>query len=541
VSDTLHRSPGSGEPEPPWPSRDRGPVGADGPGDTHVGDDEPQPREQTTADRWMGLVLLAAIVAAVGMLAGLPALAMVLAIVVSIFLHELGHYLVARWAGMKVTEFFIGFGPKLWSFHRGETEYGVKLVLAGAYVRIIGMSNLEEIDLSDEARTYRAKPYRKRLPVILAGPFANFLIAAVLLFVVFAGFGQAQQDEWVVDAVVPGSAAEAAGLQTGDRMVSVDGTPIDDWESLTEAIVPAAGRPVDVVVERDGAERSLVATIGWRLSESGASAMAPLERGDAIRLVDGESVTTYDELVDRLAAMPPGQVRVEFERQVRTAQGSDTYPYAAQVAVPVDLPPDGSSGFFGVGPSQAPIERLGPGEALGETASGFGTIVTESVRAIFRFFSPEGLSRYADIVVSTPPGGNGEEATPAIEPLDRNAPAVTSGGADIDPNRPSSILGIIRLGSQAAEGGWVTFLGLLIIVNIFLGLFNLVPLPPLDGGHAAVATYEAIRGKVTGRAYRVNMAKLIPITYAVVFLLVGLFVTSTYLDIVDPVPNPFGP
>jgi RIP metalloprotease RseP len=535
VSDTLHRSPGAGDDGRPWPAEDTE-TRADGPGVPPGA-----PGARSTSDRWLGLVVLVGVVVALGLLAGLPALAMLLAIVVSIFLHELGHYLVARWAGMKVTEFFIGFGPKLWSFRRGETEYGVKLILAGAYVRIIGMSNLEEVEPDDEARTYRAKPYRKRLPVILAGPFANFLIAAVLLFVVFAGSGKAAEGDWVVDTVVPGSAAEAAGLQSGDRIVALDGTPIDDWGSLTSAIVPAAGRPVEMVIEREGDQRSLTATIGWRLSESGAAAMPPLVRGDTLMRVDGETVTTYQALTDRLATADAGTVRVEFERQVNTGEGSATYPYAAQVDVPVQLPDDGFTGFLGVGPTPPELERLGPVEALGETAAGFGTIVTESVRGIGRFFSPQGLSRYADIVVTTPPSGNGNEVGRPIEPLDSRAPAITSSSADIDPNRPSSILGIFRLGSQAAEAGWVTFLGLLIIVNIFLGLFNLAPLPPLDGGHAVVATYEAIRGRIAGRTYRVNMAKLIPLTYAVVFLLIGLFVTSTYLDIVDPVPNPFGP
>ena len=145
------------------------------------------------------------------------------AIVVSIFLHELGHFIVAKRAGMKVTEFFIGFGPRIWSFRRGETEYGVKVLPAGAYVRIIGMHNLEEVDPADEARTYRAQPYRKRLPVVLAGPFANFVIAFVLLFVIFVGWGTPNLNKWTVDRVVAGSAADQAGLQQGDRIVSFNG------------------------------------------------------------------------------------------------------------------------------------------------------------------------------------------------------------------------------------------------------------------------------------------------------------------------------
>ncbi len=100
---------------------------------------------------------------------------------------------------------------------------------------------------------------------------------------------------------------------------------------------------------------------------------------------------------------------------------------------------------------------------------------------------------------------------------------------------------MIRLGSQAADSGAIAFLWLLVMVNIFLGLLNLLPLPPLDGGHAAIATYEAIREKISGRKYRVDITKVMPVTYAMVLLLVGIFVTSLYLDIVDPIQNPFGP
>src|SRR4029079_19291502 len=100
-----------------------------------------------------------------------------------IVLHELGHFLTAKKAGMKCTEFFIGFGPRIWSFRRGETEYGVKAIPAGAYVKIIGMNHLEEVDPSDEERTYRRKPFWRRLSVAVGGSTMHFLIAFVLICV----------------------------------------------------------------------------------------------------------------------------------------------------------------------------------------------------------------------------------------------------------------------------------------------------------------------------------------------------------------------
>jgi len=473
------------------------------------------------------LILVVAAVASIGVLFGLPALFVVVAIIVSVFLHEMGHYLVARWAGMKVTEFFIGFGPRLWSFRRGETEYGVKLIPAGAYVRIIGMHNLEEVAAADEARTYRAQPYHRRLPVILAGPFANFAIALVLLFVLYVGIGAPQPDNWYVDRVLAGSAADRAGVEPGDRILSINGREVGRFDELVDVVQPAAGSPAEIVVARDGQPVTLRTTIGWRLDEAAAERMPPLAEGDQLVAVDGEPVTSYQSLQTELADRPPGSVTVVFERGV--------YRYEADIAVPVTLPDGAYMGFLGVG-QQTPPVRLGPLDAARQTVSTFGTVAIESLKGLGRFFSPAGLSRYWEQVTSTPPTGDEEPPVDgAIRPLDRDAPLPRSADAAADQDRVISILGVIQLGSQAADSGVATLVFLLILVNVFLGLVNLVPLLPFDGGHAAVATYEAIRERISGRPYRVNMARLLPVTYAVVLLMVFIGLSSMYLDIVDPV------
>src|SRR3712207_5048135 len=145
----------------------------------------PEPRSRAAVDEqvqprtgsFVGLALILALFALAGIAGGLNLLVIIAAIVVMIFLHELGHYLTAKWAGMKVTEFFIGFGPRIWSFRRGETEYGVKAIPAGGYVKIIGMHNLEQVDPADEARTYRQQPFWRRLSVAVAGSTMHFIIA----------------------------------------------------------------------------------------------------------------------------------------------------------------------------------------------------------------------------------------------------------------------------------------------------------------------------------------------------------------------------
>ncbi len=495
----------------------------------------------TTADRGglpdsARLVLVVVAIALLGVWGGWALLLIVGAILVSIVMHELGHYLVAKWSGMKVTEFFVGFGPRLWSYRKGETEYGLKAIPAGAYVRIIGMHNLEEVASEDESRSYRAKSYPKRLAVVLAGPAMNLLIGFVLLLVVFAGFGSPREDRWTVGRVLEGSAADAAGVREGDRLVSIAGEPVDTFDTMGFLIEPHAGQPIDIVVERDGNTETLNTTLGWRLAAHAAFLISPLESGDEIVSVNGEEVTTYDQFSRMLSEAPEGTVTVEFERH--------GYPYTAPVAVPVELPADGFSGFLGIGP-HIPRVRETPAGAVAQSGRVFGGLVATSIEGIGRFFSPSGLGRFAETVFSTPPTGTNEQADVTgteIKPIDSSSPAIRSDSDDsMNEDRVLSILGVIRLGSQAAGGGAVTFIFLLLTVNIFLALINLIPLLPFDGGHAAVATYEAIVGAVKRKPYRVNMARLMPITYAVVFLLVGIGLSSMYLDIVSPAQNPFAP
>ncbi len=173
------------------------------------GDDE-------VAGGWQGYLAMAGIVALFVWLAtvNIWIFVFVVGVVISIFLHELGHYMTARWTGMKVTQFFLFFGPRLWSFRRGETEYGVRALPLGAFVRIIGMNRMDEVEPVDEARTYRQATFPRRLLVISAGSIMHILIAIVLLFLVYSTQGEltAQDEpEVVVAAVSAGLPAQNAG------------------------------------------------------------------------------------------------------------------------------------------------------------------------------------------------------------------------------------------------------------------------------------------------------------------------------------------
>jgi membrane-associated protease RseP (regulator of RpoE activity) len=162
---------------------------------------------------------------------------------------------------MKVTEFFLGFGPRLWSFTRGETEYGVKAIPAGGYVRIIGMTNMEEIDPADEPRTFRQATPGKRLATILAGVTVNLLLAFLLFFLVIAGQGRVYDGpNTTVDRILVGSAAHEADVHPGDKIVAVNDERVRNWDDLKSAIEHHGGKEIQLTVVRDGQRVTLAAT-----------------------------------------------------------------------------------------------------------------------------------------------------------------------------------------------------------------------------------------------------------------------------------------
>ena len=162
-------------------------------------------------------------------------------------LHEWGHYIAAKKSGMKVTEFFLGFGPRIWSFQRGETEFGIKAIPAGGYCRIVGMTNLEEVDLVDEPRTYRQATTGKRLVTVLGGIIVNLLIALVLIFTVIAFHGDVPPvPSRTIEQVASGSPAAKAGLRAGDEVVSVGGKTIAKWEDVGPIVQANKNQPVEI-------------------------------------------------------------------------------------------------------------------------------------------------------------------------------------------------------------------------------------------------------------------------------------------------------
>ena len=397
-----------------------------------------------------GGLLVLALLALLGLSAGFSVLIVVLSLLIILFLHELGHYLVAKRAGMKVTEFFIGFGPKLWSFQRGETEYGLKAIPAGAYVRVIGMNNLDPVPEEDENRTYRKACLRNRLLLASAGSIMHFIIAIVLLYVLLVGSGiKIDEGQWNVREVLPNGPAEQIGIQKGDQITAIDDSEITSWGDLVSVVSASPRENVTVEVVRDGQTLLLSGEIGIN-------------------------------------------------------------PNAAN-----------GNGFLGVARSSFGTIKEGPIEAIPQAVTQFGTLTKETIKGLGDFFSPSGLQSFFKDVVQ----------------IDRDEPVGTETSTNVGSSqegRVVSVVGATRIGAELTSSGWAGLFVFLITINVFIGFFNLIPLLPLDGGHIAVALYEGIRG-IRKPRYHADVSKLLPLTYAVVVVLVVVGLAAVYLDLRDPI------
>jgi membrane-associated protease RseP (regulator of RpoE activity) len=225
----------------------------------------PSASESGNSGQVARLLIALALITATFLVAGLGDVLLFVAIVIVIvMLHELGHFVTAKWAGMKVTEYFVGFGPRLWSVRRGETEYGVKAIPAGGYVRITGFTVLEDVSSEDEPRAYRQQPFWKRIIVGSAGSAMHFVIAFVLALISVLAFGVATNnvtinalEHWNGVAQTP---AQQAGLEAGDTIVSVNGHALRNVNTLHNVIIRSAGVPVTLRVDRNGHDRNVVVT-----------------------------------------------------------------------------------------------------------------------------------------------------------------------------------------------------------------------------------------------------------------------------------------
>ncbi|OUZ07992.1 zinc metalloprotease [Aeromicrobium sp. PE09-221] len=414
-----------------------------------------------------------------------------LGVAASIALHELGHMWPAKKFGVKVTQFFVGFGRTVWSFRRGETEYGLKAIPLGGYVKLVGMlppekgdpehartSNTglftqlardareleyETVTAEDQDRLFYRRPWWQKVIVMAGGPTVNLLIAVVLFSISFMGFGVAVptttvaqvSDCAITDAEAgractdqdPVTPAKLAGFEPGDEITSFNGEPITSWDELSSSIRDNGDQQARIGFVRDGAERT---------------------------------VEVRTSVLARAALDDPSKVE--------------------------------DVGFLGVVPLQT-VERQGPGYVVEET----GRVIGLTARAVLHL-----PVRMVDVVQAAFGAERGQDTPISIVGASRVA------GELVTTDQPTLAVAAQRL------------IMLLAGLNLFLWLFNLIPLLPLDGGHIAGALWEAVRrgwARLRGRpdpGY-VDVAKMLPVAYAVGSLLIIMGVVLIFADIVNPV------
>jgi membrane-associated protease RseP (regulator of RpoE activity) len=385
----------------------------------------------------------------------------VVALLFSVMLHESGHFVMAKKFGMKVTRYFVGFGPTLWSTWRGETEYGIKALPFGGFVKIIGMHSLDDVDdPADEPRSFRRQPAWQRIIVLCAGSFMHFLLAFLLLAGVALGIGIENDNTTQLGTIsscvatsvkaldngtcgpsAPASPAKQAGLRVGDQVVAFDGKAVSNWTQLGNVIRDApAGSAATITVRRDGKTLTLHTTL----------------------------------------ASVPGR----------------------------------SGAYLGIAPGVV-FQTASPARAVTYAGSLFGQVVVGSVQA-----------------VAALPG--------ALHDLfNKKKRADTVGG------QVTSIYGAAAAtGDEVASNqGWqykVSFVLLLIAsLNIFVGVFNMLPLLPLDGGHVAIVIWERIRAwfaHLRGRPDPglVDISKVLPVCFSLFMVVMVLGLVLVAADIVNP-------
>jgi membrane-associated protease RseP (regulator of RpoE activity) len=371
-------------------------------------------------------------------------LAFVVALLLSVMVHEFGHYITARRFGMWVSEFFVGFGKKIWSVQRGETEFGVKAIPAGGYCKIEGMSPSDQMPVGQEERAFYKASSLKKLVVLGAGSFLHFVIGFVLLFTLFAGIGTNQVLP-VISEVVPDSAAQAAGLQPGDEFLSINGKKVTDWYKDVEVIRQSEGAELTLVLDRNGEEISTTASA--RLTEI-----------------------------------------------------------------------DGTSRYV-----------LGIVNDVGLKRSGLWLSVKNS-SIVTKSFLNESVKSLAKL----------PEKIPALW-------GATVRGEERDVNGLVGVVGVARVSGQAVGSDKLdpmerlaTFVLIVASLNIFVGIFNLLPILPLDGGHMAVAIADEIRAffaRLRGRQRPapIDVTVLTPITMVVFVILACLTLLLLVADVINPV------
>lgn len=415
-----------------------------------------------------------------------------------VFIHELGHFIIAKLSGVGVLKFSLGFGPKIIGIKRGETEYLISALPLGGYVKMIGESPGEEIRPEDKEKSFTNKPVSKRAAIVVAGSIMNLVLAFVLLpFIYLIGIQVPAylEKEAIVGYVVKDEAADKAGLENGDIIISIDDNQIKNWEELSNVIISNPNKSMNLKIKRDGEIKEIKFATEASLQTGGGVAgflppMSPtvgglnkgfpadaagLQIGDTIISVAGNKINHWIELQQAIqGSKGEGQ-------QIFIKRGSETF----DVNIKPQWSDDIKAYVIGISPIQETItKRYGPIGAIIEGTKKMGELTIMTFVVIKKLF-------FGEISIKT------------------------LGGP----------LMIAQVAGQAAETGLTAFLSLMAFLSLQLGILNLLPIPVLDGGYLVFFGIEAMRGKPLSEKV-IMVAQQIGIA-----LLVLLMVFVTYNDI----------
>lgn len=412
-----------------------------------------------------------------------------------VFVHELGHFLVAKWVGVRVQTFSIGFGSRLIGFKRGDTDYRISAIPLGGYVKMAGENPTEETTGAPDE--FNAKSVPQRMAIILAGPIMNLLWAVIFLSLIFyIGIEREQifNDPPAIGWVEPRSAAEQAGVQPGDRITEIAGRQVSTWQDVRIAVAPISRGEVPVTFQRDGEQRSVQfmladsLQVGWflgcypqtppvieRVVEGGAAAAAGFQDGDRIVAIEGEPVDNWYKVVHQIRASANQTLNVEV------ARGNE------RLALQVTPTPDEKSGIGLIG------------------------IYVQRDTYTVKYGVVESLQRGVQ--------QNVELASLLFSYIGRIFVGKESG------DQIGSVITIAQVSGQAARAGWDALLQFMGFLSLQLGLLNLLPIPILDGGHMVILTIEGISGKPVSLRMR-GIAQAIGL-----FILISIMAFAFFNDI----------
>jgi regulator of sigma E protease len=421
---------------------------------------------------------------------------------VLVFIHELGHFLLARWNGVRVLTFSLGFGPKILKVQRGDTEYCISIIPLGGYVKMAGENPEDQPTGRDDE--FLAKTKWQRFQILIAGPVMNILLAVVLLAVVLMQGADvlAHLDQpATIGAVQPGSPAERAGIQPGDIVTQFGSAEITTWEHLEMAVAGRPEREVEVVLIRGGREERL--KVRPDLREVKTRNNATFEIGTIGVLPD-----VYPSVLSFVAGKPAESSGLKVGDQIRAIDG-ERMVFVLQAIETISQKP-------GDKPIVFTIRRDGVEQAISVTPyrDGDRTLVGMYMNDARRSFNPTPIEAI----------GMSIQRNIEMSGLILNTLKDLFTG-EASPKQLMGPVGIAQISGESAQQGWIALLALMAAISLNLGLLNLMPIPVLDGGHIFIMAIETI----SRRDFSLQMKE--KMLFVGFVLLMTLMVTVIYNDL----------